>query len=245
MTTPTSSSPTHSTEPVSFGQIGFDAYGNHPGPYGKWATFDGRPMPSWNELGQNIPAGSGALTQERWDVAAQAIIAEYERRKAAARPKSPVYVGTINVDASQAMESLAELESRATSVCATLERANSLSEKLGSSEASTAATTTQETPESGPVASMTLTAWTPEAGAAVVRLAQGSVPAGVVEDEGRIDPFLMGLSEIAAATRDLAEAQRAIAACDDSDGPVAELIDDVTEALHTRVKALAQLPSDA
>ncbi|WNG49191.1 hypothetical protein F0U60_37555 [Archangium minus] len=193
MTTPTSNTPATAAETSSFGQIGYDAYGSHPGTHGAWKTFDGRPMPRWPEYTAAGPGSSGALTQERWEAAAQAIIEAYERRKAAAQSRSGLIAATIQVDASQAMQTLAELESRATSVCATLEN-------IEQSEAL---------------------------------------------DEGRIDPFLMGISEIAAATRDLAEAERALAACDESDGPVAQLITDVTEALHSRVKALAHPPSDA
>lgn len=74
------------------------------------------------------------------------------------------------------------------------------------------------------------------------------VEALVASDEGRIDPFLMGISEIASSTRDLAEAQRALASCGewpDDKGPVTSLINDVATALHARVKALAQPPAQA
>ena len=57
------------------------------------------------------------------------------------------------------------------------------------------------------------------------------------DSEDHIDPFLMGIREIAGAARDLADAkQRAT-------GSVVQLVDDVTEALHARVKALASPPS--
>jgi hypothetical protein len=102
--------------------------------------------------------------------------------------------------------------------------------------------------EPGPVASMTLTAWTPETGEALVNFAQGrvaelrhgpGVPPGDtinISSEGQIDRFLMGISEIASATRDLAEASKAV---DLSGTDVIDLIYDVTKVLHSRVKALA------
>ena len=58
------------------------------------------------------------------------------------------------------------------------------------------------------------------------------------DSEDHIDPFLMGIREIAGAARDLADAkQRAT-------GPVVQLVDDVTAALHARVKALAKPSSE-
>lgn len=54
----------------TLGQIGYEAYGEHPGPGGPYTTFDGRPMPKWEEL----PATeAGRLTQARWETAAAAI----------------------------------------------------------------------------------------------------------------------------------------------------------------------------
>ncbi|PTL79100.1 hypothetical protein [Vitiosangium sp. GDMCC 1.1324] len=131
MTTPTNSTPATAAEPTSFGQVGFDAYGNHPGPFGRWATFDGRPIPTWNELSDH-PAGSRALTQERWEVAAQAIIAEHERRKAVGRSGKGLKAGefTITVEAAEAEATMSRLEGRADSLVATLGTAVSLLEKL-------------------------------------------------------------------------------------------------------------------
>lgn len=60
----------------SMGEVGYEAYGEHAGPGGPYTTFDGRPMPKWDELGASE---GGRLTQARWESAAQAIIA--------ARPK--------------------------------------------------------------------------------------------------------------------------------------------------------------
>lgn len=69
----------------SLGRVGFDAYGNAEGPHGAWKTFDGRPIPQWESLekGQNDDGSQnagGPLTLERWERAADAIIAEYLRR---------------------------------------------------------------------------------------------------------------------------------------------------------------------
>lgn len=50
-------------------QIGYEAYGAAAG----WKTFDGRPMPTWEDLGM-LP--HGAETRRRWEVAAAAIAAE-------------------------------------------------------------------------------------------------------------------------------------------------------------------------
>lgn len=51
----------------TFGQIGYEAYGAAAG----WKTFDGRPMPSWKDLGET-PVG--LETRRRWEVAAEAIV---------------------------------------------------------------------------------------------------------------------------------------------------------------------------
>lgn len=51
----------------SYGQIGYEAYGETAG----WTTFDGRPMPSWEQLGDSP---GGRETRRRWDVAAQAVL---------------------------------------------------------------------------------------------------------------------------------------------------------------------------
>lgn len=47
------------------GQIAFDAYGEAAG----WKTFDGRPMPRWDE-----PLPHMVETRRRWEVAAEAVI---------------------------------------------------------------------------------------------------------------------------------------------------------------------------
>lgn len=59
-------------EPVSLGQVGFDAYGDcgQPAP---WQTFDGRPMPRWPAL-ETAP---GLETRRRWEVAGEAIVRAY------------------------------------------------------------------------------------------------------------------------------------------------------------------------
>lgn len=44
------------------GQVGYDAYGEH----AQWKAFDGRPMPRWDELREDI--------KEKWEVAARAIL---------------------------------------------------------------------------------------------------------------------------------------------------------------------------
>lgn len=49
------------------GQVGYEAYAETAG--GK--TFDGRPMPTWAQLGET---DVGKETQRRWEVAAGAII---------------------------------------------------------------------------------------------------------------------------------------------------------------------------
>jgi hypothetical protein len=48
------------------GQIGYDAYGGA----ANWRTFDGRPMPTWEQLGAT---DTGRETQRRWEVAADAV----------------------------------------------------------------------------------------------------------------------------------------------------------------------------
>jgi hypothetical protein len=47
------------------GQIGYDAYGDH----AKWAAWDGRPMPRWDEVRPDI--------KEKWEVAAKAILSDF------------------------------------------------------------------------------------------------------------------------------------------------------------------------
>jgi hypothetical protein len=55
----------------SMGEIGYEADGEHAGPGGPYTTFDGRPMPRWDELSATE---QGRLTQARWETAAQAIL---------------------------------------------------------------------------------------------------------------------------------------------------------------------------
>jgi len=56
------------------GQEGYEAYYAHGKP---GLTFDDRPMPTWDMLGQSP---GGRMTQERWEVAAQAILARARTR---------------------------------------------------------------------------------------------------------------------------------------------------------------------
>jgi hypothetical protein len=79
----------------SFGEVGFEAYGDHPGQHGPWTTDDGRPMPQWPEL---AGSAAGPLTRERWEVAAQAIIAEHERRRLDTLPPAQVVGDTGIID---------------------------------------------------------------------------------------------------------------------------------------------------
>ena len=53
----------------TLGQQGYEAYGEA----GRWETFDGRVMPKWEALSQEP---SGKETQRRWELAAQAIVAQ-------------------------------------------------------------------------------------------------------------------------------------------------------------------------
>jgi hypothetical protein len=63
----------------TLGEIGYEAYGNDPGPQGPWTTFDGRPMPRWEELSGTE---AGRYTQKRWEAAGQAIKATITERTA-------------------------------------------------------------------------------------------------------------------------------------------------------------------
>lgn len=60
----------------SLGQIGYEAYGEKAGAHGPWKTFDGRPMPKWEELSGE----AGELTKTRWEEAAREIAAVQEVR---------------------------------------------------------------------------------------------------------------------------------------------------------------------
>lgn len=51
----------------SLGQVGYDAYGKT----ADWKTFDGRPMPTWEQLGATE---AGRETRRRWEVAANAVL---------------------------------------------------------------------------------------------------------------------------------------------------------------------------
>ncbi|MCY1080286.1 hypothetical protein [Archangium lansingense] len=195
MTTQSSSTPANT---YTLGRIGYDAYGNHPSAHGPWTTFDGRSMPKWEEYSAAGPGSSGAFTQERWERAAAAVIAEHEGRQAGGLKRIGEF--SIAVNTSEAEASMSRLEARAETLVASLREADTLMTKL-----------------------------------------EPPAPSATLANEGRIDPFLMGISEIASAIRDLAEATRA--AGGDS-APVAELVEDVTKALHNRVRVLASPPSE-
>lgn len=62
----------------TLGEVGYEAYGEHAGPGGPYTTFDGRPMPKWEELGSSE---AGLLTRARWESAGQAIKALIEERQ--------------------------------------------------------------------------------------------------------------------------------------------------------------------
>lgn len=85
-----------SNPPKSYGEVGFNAYGERPGAHGPWKTFDGRDMPKW----EGLQGDTGALTKERWEVAAEAIIAEYLRRVGSpvGPPPQPVQKPTVSRD---------------------------------------------------------------------------------------------------------------------------------------------------
>lgn len=57
--------PQPSPADLELGSQAYKAYGDVPGPHGKWTTYDGRPMPLWFDL--------HPLTQERWAIAASGI----------------------------------------------------------------------------------------------------------------------------------------------------------------------------
>lgn len=166
----------------SLGQVGYEAYGNPPGPAGKWATYDGRAMmPNWPELGGG---DVGMLTQARWEASAAAIIAEHERRK----------------------------------------------QESGDSGVNFSSITVSLAGSTGPVSTEALAA-------AAERVGAGLAATSTLTDEGRIDPFLLGIQEIASATRDLAEAAHCLP-FEERSGPIGALVNDVTKALHDRVKTL-------
>lgn len=54
------------TSAKTHGQIAFEAYGNLPGPFGAWKTFDGREMPQWDAINE--------LTRARWEAGVKAVL---------------------------------------------------------------------------------------------------------------------------------------------------------------------------
>ncbi|HZI06202.1 MAG TPA: hypothetical protein VEZ71_19375 [Archangium sp.] len=198
MSTQSSSTP---SVPPTFGRIGYDAYGEHSSSHGPWTTFDGRTMPKWEEYSAAGPGSGGAFTQERWEKAAEAIIAAYERSKANGRMRVGEFY--VEVNTSEAEAAMSRLESRSEALVANLEKVEPLLAKLEQS-------------------------------------AVGPRVDTINISEGQIDPFLMGISEIASATRDLAEASKAVPV--DAE-VIADLIEDTAKALHARVGALASPPT--
>ena len=79
----------------------------------------------------------------------------------------------------------------------------------------------------------------PGAGPDVTGYVEHTVERQVLESapcgDGQVDAFLVGLAEIASATRDLAEAHRAVNGCADD---VEDLVNDVARKLRERVKLL-------
>lgn len=61
----------------SLGQVGYEAYGA----LASWKTFDGRSMPTWEQLGET---DTGRETQRRWEGAALAITSEVAAAMSAA-----------------------------------------------------------------------------------------------------------------------------------------------------------------
>lgn len=57
---------------MELGRRGYIAYGLRPSAHGPWTTFDGRPMPKYEDL----KGESGEFTKVRWGIAARAIIAD-------------------------------------------------------------------------------------------------------------------------------------------------------------------------
>jgi hypothetical protein len=74
-----------SNDTKTFGQIGYEAYGEMAGVHGAWKTFDGRDMPKWEAL----HGEAGELTKARWEVAAKAMIREHFTRLYPDGPKGP------------------------------------------------------------------------------------------------------------------------------------------------------------
>lgn len=60
-----------SGEPLTddqYGLIAYEAYGNH----ADWTTYNGHPMPSWSDLGDEV--------RSHWAAAARAMWMEWQRR---------------------------------------------------------------------------------------------------------------------------------------------------------------------
>ena len=243
----------NATSTPTLGHIAYDAYGSHPGPVGSWATFDGRTMPFWEELNTD----NGRLTQERWEIAVAAAIAEHERRKAPT-PTLDVAEVISRLEGSHEYQAHFNPVRRALRVAVphgedpgrwleigeeTLRRLHqggtgavtmALQLMLAGPRGGRAdAVGAPEEPgdSGGPVASLSLTAWTPESGEALTHFFTQQTTAARTG-------AAPSLFEVCSATRDLAEAARAIA---DINGTrsVAELVEDVAKALHARVGALA------
>ena len=51
-----------------YGRVAYETYGES----GGWRTFDGRPMPTWDDLALTL---SGRETRRRWEVAASKVYA--------------------------------------------------------------------------------------------------------------------------------------------------------------------------
>ncbi|WNG57398.1 hypothetical protein F0U59_23495 [Archangium gephyra] len=307
----------------TFGRVGYDAYGNHPSAHGPWTTFDGRPMPTWEEYSAAGPGSAGAFTQERWEESAKAIIAEHERRKLASGDGSTrtfEKVAVVITPASQQLQvvgvwtnrygqrqwvvlssdtiggamvnnildayeswkdwapsgrpvvvletatggallepMMAELQKEDPAMqivmvrgcwwCgAGLECPAGCRRQPGKEQSDKLMTKIEEPSRPQEMtASLTMTAWTPESGVALVNFAQTRATGVPLVDtisinEGRVDPFLLGISDIASATRDLAEAARV--AYDIKHTALIVLTSNVAQALDSRVSALASPPAE-
>lgn len=214
MTTQTSNTSTPAIPPIaSLGEVGYSAYGDTPGPNGPWSTYDGRTMPSWGEL----EGGIGGLTRERWHKAAEAIVAEHERRKRAERVvRFKRLIGNYSLFAARyepeddsfeltARDGSGEIESVSAEFLEALERVEPQGVRPG--------------------------------GAARHCLRLFGLDLGADDSAGQLDPLLVGLSEISSAVRDLAEANAH--AMIHGNGTLQQLIVGVTKQLHARVKLLA------
>jgi hypothetical protein len=77
------------TEQRSLGRAGYDAYGECPNAHGPWKTYDGREMPTWDQLSES---DRGQETQMRWETAANTIVLRYMTQS------TPVHVSTLRPD---------------------------------------------------------------------------------------------------------------------------------------------------